>query len=390
MTTERADVAIVGGGIIGLATAWELAGRGRGRSDRKIVVFDRGVPGREASSAAAGMLAPLSEVRDPGAMFSALTASRDQWPDWHRELEEASGREIEFDRSGALVVSLRPSDGPAVEAMAVGAAALGERWEEVESSEADRLVPDFTGPVLRAILLPGEYRVDNVAVCRALVEACRRAGVDVRPGVGVEGIESAGEGSAVTLSNDAGGTVRIDAGAVLLAGGAWSGSIPGLPALPVRPVRGQMLRVDGADWKWNGMVRLASRNYAVRRGPSSVMLGATVEETGFRNHTTPEGVGSLLEVLDRDLPGLRRHGIASTWSGLRPGTPDDLPILGRIAPGVTVASGHYRNGILLAPWTAAEATRILDGHATDGVFPEFSPRRFGVGVPDERPVPAPL
>jgi len=160
----------------------------------------------------------------------------------------------------------------------------------------------------------------------------------------------------------------------VLAAGAWSGRIPGLPPLPVRPVRGQIVLLGGIEWPWSGSLR-RGHSYAVRRGATGLLVGSTLEESGFDKHNTVAGVEELLAFARELLPGTAKARLETTWAGLRPGTPDDLPILGRL-PGwpALAATGHYRNGILLAPWTAREVARLATGKGEE--IAAFSPARF--------------
>jgi glycine oxidase len=168
-----------------------------------------------------------------------------------------------------------------------------------------------------------------------------------------------------------------EAARLVLAAGAWSGRIPGLPALPVRPVRGQMALLGGVQWPWQGSVR-GLHAYAVRRGLTGLLIGSTVEEAGFDAHPTLAGIEDLLSFARRTFPGLAGARLETVWAGLRPGTPDDLPILGPLPgwPAVLAATGHFRNGILRAPWTAREVVRMLGEGGTDAAVSPFSPARF--------------
>lgn len=362
------DVLILGGGIIGLACARELA-----RAGLRVELLERLPAGAEASIAAAGMLSPLAEAPVPGPFFDACRASRNLWGPWVAALEEETGLFIEHDTSGTLLVALDGEEAEHVDRLVAAARELGERADEIDPGVASDWVPDIAPDLRRAVLLPGEHRVDNIQACAILATAARRAGVVLTYGFEAERIERSGDGVRVT----SGGEVR-EAGLLLLAAGAWSGQIAGIPPLPVRPVRGQMLLVGGVGWSWTGSVR-GLHGYAVRRGETGLLIGATVEEAGFFSHTTVDGVGELLAFTRRAFPGLAGARLESTWAGLRPGTPDGLPLIGAI-PGwpVVAATGHFRNGILLAPWTAREVARVV----LDGGSPEsepFSPARFPLG-----------
>lgn len=403
------DILVVGGGIIGLACARELA-----RAGFKVEVLERLPAGAEASLAAAGMLAPMAEAAALAAtpalsalsaasaisatsaisaisatpatpatpsiteagrarLLAACRAARDLWLSWAPALSAETGLSLEHDTSGTLLVALDDKEETWLDRVAVAARQAGELVEEIEGAVLARWVPDVSPGVRRSLLLPGEHRVDNVQACTLLALAARHAGAVLSYGVEVARVERAGLGVRV-LSRGR----EWQAGLLVLAAGAWSGNIPGLPPLPVRPVRGQMLQLGGVDWPWNGSLR-GAHSYAVRRGASRLLVGATVEEAGFAAHNTPAGIESLLRFIRHALPGLEKARLENTWAGLRPGTPDGLPIIGSL-PGwpVLSATGHYRNGILLAPWTAREIARLAASASSE--VPEeagpFAPARF--------------
>jgi glycine oxidase len=355
------EVLVVGGGIIGLACARELA-----RAGMKVELLERLSAGAEASLAAAGMLSPMAETL-PGPLLDACRESRDLWLSWAPSLAEETGLSVEHDASGSLLVALDDEDEIWLDRIAAEAREIGEPVEEIDGSVLSRWVPDVSPGVRRSLLLSGEHRVDNVQACTVLAIAARKAGAVLTYGVEVERIERAGPGvRVVTRDRD------IEAGLLVLAAGAWSGS---LMSLPVHPVRGQMLLLGGVDWPWNGSFR-SQHGYAVRRGATGLLVGATVEEAGFACYNTAGGVESLLRLTKQSLPGLDNARLETIWAGLRPGTPDGLPILGPI-PGwpVIAATGHYRNGILLAPWTAREVARLALSKDLEEAGP-FSPARF--------------
>ncbi len=362
------DVLILGGGIIGLAAARELALRGL-----RVEVVERLPTGAEASMAAAGMLSPLSESTIPGPFLDACRASRDLWGPWVAALEQETGLAIDYDTSGSLLVALSEPEEADLDRIRQTARELGERADEVEIPALRHWVPDITPEARRVLHLPDEHRVDNVQLCAVLSQAARKLGVTIHHDSEVELVEHRRPEGTVLIH---GRHWRKEARLLVLAAGAWSGLIPGLPALPLRPVRGQMLLLGGIGWPWGGSVR-QGHFYAVRRGATGLLIGATVEEAGFDKHNTVEGVESLLAFARRLFPGIGGARLETLWAGLRPGTPDDLPILGRI-PGwpVLAATGHFRNGILLAPWTAREVARLAFGERGGEEIPDFSPQRF--------------
>jgi glycine oxidase len=364
------DVLVVGGGIIGLACARELALGGF-----KVEILERLSAGGEASLAAAGLLSPMAEMSEgvPGPLLDACRASRDLWLSWVPALAEETGLTIEHDSSGSILVALDEREEVWLDRVASSARACGEPVEEIDGSVLSRWVPDASPGIRRSLLLPGEHRVDNVQATTVLSIAARKAGVVITHGAEVARIERAGDGVRLV-----GRDRDWEADLLVMAAGSWSGHIPGIPALPVRPVRGQMLMLGGVDWPWNGSLR-GPHDYVVRRGATGLLVGATVEEVGFASHNTAGGVDRLLRFALHALPGLENARLETTWAGLRPATPDGLPIVGPV-PGwpVLAATGHYRNGILLAPWTAREIARIAQMPAAGGPDEAgpFSPARF--------------
>lgn len=359
------DVLIAGGGIIGLACARELALAGF-----RVELLERLSAGNEASLAAAGMLSPLAEIPTPGPLLDACRASRDLWLSWSPALAGETGLGIEHDTSGTLLVALDEREEAWLDQVAAGARGLGELVEEIDGGALSRWVPDVSPGVRRSLLLPGEHRVDNVQACTVLAIAARKAGAVITHGVEVERIERSGDGVRLVCQDR-----DREAALLVLAAGAWSGHVAGLPPLPVRPVRGQMLLLGGVDWPWNGSLR-GPHGYAVRRGATGLLVGATVEEAGFAAVNTVAGIEELLRFTRHALPGLDRARLETTWAGLRPGTPDGLPLLGWVPRWpVLAATGHFRNGILLAPWTAREIARLATFGPQEETGP-FSPGRF--------------
>jgi glycine oxidase len=370
------DVVVLGGGVIGLACARELAAAGM-----RVELLERLHGGAGASKAAAGMLAPLYDGDSPAPLLAACRASRDLWMHWAPELEDESGIDVDYDRSGALQFALDEADEAALAGTAEAARRIGEPAEEIDVAELGRRTPGVAAGVRRAMCFAGEHRVDNIRVCGALAAAAQRRGVSLRYAVRIDEVQrlAGGGGPAVRVSTHAG---RVDAGLLVLAAGAWSGQVPGLPPLPVRPVRGQMALLGGVGWPWKGISRRRDV-YLVRRGEAELVVGATVEEAGFRSHPTAAGIAGLLDLARQSYPALDEARFEAAWAGLRPGTPDDLPIVGML-PGwpALAATGHFRNGILLAPWTARQIARLAASAPSPAAAGDeeslaaFSPERF--------------
>lgn len=367
MRGNKSDVVVIGAGLIGLVCARALAARGL-----RVTVVDSGEPGRQASWASAGMIAPLAEVPEPGPFFETCRRARDLWASYAPELAAESGFDLDYDTTGALALA---EDGDRLLALEGAANAQHEPSRRLDRAEAEALIPGIAADEGEILLLPGEHRIDNRALCLALIDLLPRLGVDILDGWPVAAIESSPGGVLLRHPNGE----RLAAGTALLAAGAWSGQIAGLPSLPVLPVHGQMLALGGVDWPWLGSVR-GSHFYAVRRQGHRLLVGATAEEIGFSTDTTLGGLAELSGWCRNVFPSLAACPLLEIWSGLRPATPDRLPILGELERGVFVATAHFRNGILLAPWTAEKIAELVTGSPVPDLdhpaLELFSPARF--------------
>jgi glycine oxidase len=369
------SVAVIGAGVIGLAIAWRLAQRGA-----KVTVFDKGAAGSGASHAAAGMLAAHLEAEPREENLVALNrASQDLWPAFAAELEAASGIAVDLRTEGTLLLALTGDDQSRLKHVLAFQKSLGLPLEWLTTAEVRQREPHLTPSISGAIFSPQDHQVDNRAVAAALREAALKAGVTLRENTPVERIMTSN--SRVTGVGIAEEIVSADT--VILAAGAWSRAIAGLPTAslpPVRPVKGQMLalRMDPQAPLLTHVV-WAPGAYLVPRKDGRLLIGATVEEKGFDPNLTAGGQLALLEATWRALPGIEELPIHEMWVGFRPGSRDDAPIIGESAvPGLIYATGHYRNGILLTPVTAeAIATLVLDGKADPRVanfgFERFAP-----------------
>ncbi len=381
----RLDVVVVGGGVIGLSVAWSAAASGR-----SVAVVDP-EPGRGATWAAAGMLAPVAEAAfgEQDLALLNLAASR-AWPGFARDLEAAAGLPVHYRDDGTLVVAGGPSDREATDRVLAFHREMGLPAVRLGARACRDAEPLLAPGVSGGVDLPGDHQVDNRAVAVALETACRAAGVVlVRDRVTRVG-GSQGRVDGVELED--GGHRGSDV--VVLAAGSRSGGVAGLPegwSPPVRPVRGVTVRLRAPE----GVPRLrrtvralvhGRSCYLVPRSDGGLVLGATVEERGFALEVPLGGVADLVEDARRVVPAIDEYVLVEVTPGLRPGSPDNGPIVGTTPiDGLVVATGHYRNGILLAPLTASEVVRLLDARddgvpAAPGPFDAFRPERFTVAV----------
>ncbi len=350
MSGGAPDVAVVGGGLIGCALAAELAGRGV-----DVMVLEKGEPGAEASGAAAGMLTPQSEAHARDAFFDLGIESRGLYPSWVARLSEDTGMDTGYRRCG--FVRCRSGEEPLEDLAwqrALGLTVIEETAESLAGRTGGRLSPEVNG----ASFFPDEAVVDPRLLARAVWLAALRRGARVRTQVAVLGfVLEKGVCRGVETTEG-----RVAAGAVVDAAGAWAAFAGTLPvALPIEPVRGQIVALRLQAPPFDPLVA-GSDVYLVPRPDGTVLLGATVERVGFRKAVTAEAVARLIGAATRLMPSLGDAMFASAWSGLRPATPDALPVLGASpVPGLYFAAGHHRNGILLAPVTATILADLLAG-----------------------------
>ena len=371
--SERAaggEVVVVGGGVIGCSVAYELAARHGAR----VVVLERAVPGAEASSAAAGILGAQIEGAHSGdstspALFSLLLASRARHAELDARLREEVGFGTGHRACGALRVTADEASLDALSRAHLWQRAHGTRVETLDAAALRRLEPALGDVVRGGVHLPDEAQVDPPALLRALQQACAARGVVFRSGILVRGVVVHPLG--VQTSE---GVVRGDA--IVIAAGSWSSLVEGLPAgvRNVRPVRGQIVQVDTRPPIARRIV-VGDDGYVVTRPDGRTLLGSTMEEVGHVKEVTAGGVHDVLSGALRLFPALRTAPISATWSGFRPATPDDRPMLGETSiPRVFVATGHHRNGILLAPETARLLADLVATGTCDRDLAPFSPR----------------
>lgn len=382
------DIGIIGGGVIGLSCAWRLAQGGA-----RVALFERGAVGREASHAAAGMLAAQCEMAHhpprvdgcddaastrAAAMFELCLRSRARYPDFAEELRAATGHDIELDLRGThswlrplgITYIAKNADDIAISAFE------SQRERGLSVAPIDDSIRQWLpgiGDFQHAFYLADEGAVDNRKLVAALHEAASRAGVSLHENTEVRGVQSDDFGARIKTAQE-----TFSCGQVLLCAGAWSGQLP-TPLAPllrgVQPIGGQMLCLK-SDL---GTVLYSSDVYLVPRRDGRLLVGATIEAPGFRGQNrgdaTVAGTRQLLRAACELLPELKDAPLLNSWAGLRPGTPDGLPILGKTpVKNLFVATGHYRNGILLTPQTAQIMARCL--LQNEDAPPAFSVERF--------------
>jgi glycine oxidase len=347
------DVIVIGGGIIGLSLSIALHKRGL-----RVLVVERGEPGREASHAAAGMLADCT-IETPADLQPLATASARMYPEFVHELQDESGINIDLRDDGTLLF-LPPEHLPPEFRTEYP---LRAPLAELEPALADTKVP--------AIFLK-ERSVDPRALVAAALKAAKHRGVDIASGTTVTEVLLS-DGQAIGVRTD---RTHYSAPSVVNCAGAWAGNFPA-HGFPTRPVKGQMLAVACTQ---HNVVRHVIRTpevYLVPRSDGRILIGSTLEEAGYDKRTDADTILRLHQAAIRLVPALGQARILEAWAGLRPGTPDDLPILGATGtPGYFVATGHFRDGILLTPATAHTMAQVITGTDPDYDISKFSPMRF--------------
>ncbi len=370
---------MIGAGVIGLSCAWRAAERGL-----RVTVLDREHPGSGASGVAAGMVAPLGEAtwgEEAGLGFAIDSAA--SWPGFAEELTEASGLDVAFRRRGALHLALDRDEAEELRRRHELQRSLGLAADWLRPSECRAIQPGISpsaGPGVSAL---DDGEVDPSRVIEALLAALANAGANILNGVEVCGL--LGDERLVSGVRTTDGR-EFPGGSVLLATGAWSGSLDWLPAtaqLPVRPVKGQILTLQGpaADPVCERLI-VTERVYLVPRPDGRLLIGATVEDRGFDTSVTAGGVYELLREAYRVFPEVSELELIATRAGLRPASPDNLPLIGSAGPdGLLVATGHWRNGVMLSPATAEAIAGLVAGEQPSADLSAFDPRRF-TGVAD--------
>ncbi len=394
-SSESFDAVFVGGGVIGLASAWRAAQAGA-----RVLVLERAEPPAGATNVAAGMLAPVGELSfGERELLAMMLAAAELWPDFVAELEAASGVETGYRRNGALDVALDRDEAGELRRRHDLQLELGLEAEWLTPRRCRELEPGLTSAFAGGVLAPGDASVDPRRLALALAAALREAGGELRTGTEVVdgvwdgkrlvGVRTAPTGTNHPDTSDAcnpmGNKRRGDevrAGVVVLCNGAWSGLTAWLPEEarpPVRPVKGEVIELRPRDGEPPPAGRniASERIYLVPRTDGRLIVGATQEERGFDTTVTAGGVHELLREAYRVLPDVAEMELAGMIAGLRPGSPDNLPIVGRGAvDGLVLATGHFRNGILLTPLTAEAVAATLAATEPPAALTAADPSRF--------------
>jgi len=365
----KSDVIIVGGGVIGLATAWRTAQLGH-----SVTVVDPN-PGGAASHTAAGMLAPVTELHYEGRDLLALNLeSARRYPGFVADLRDATGLDVGYRECGTVQAAWDAADLADLRALQAFQESLGVRSEMLTSRELRAVEPALAAGLPGGLFAVGDHQVDNRALVTALMSAAEAAGVTVIR----RSVARIDEGAGVAL--DTGET--LTAGIVVLAAGAWSRGIEGLTAAPpVRPVKGQTVRLSAQPDLVHQVVRGSVRGnpvYIVPRANGDLVIGASSEEAGFDLRARTGAVYELLRDAQTLIPELSEAEFVEVSTSVRPGSPDNAPLLGQSeVDGLIYATGHYRNGILLTPVTADEIAALIDTGTASEIIAPFHPARAG-------------
>jgi glycine oxidase len=360
------DVIVIGGGIIGLSIARELAGR------KSVLLLDRGPTGQGTSRAAAGMLTPLSEADDQGPFFQLCRQSCAMYDGFVEELKKESGLDVAYSTEGLLTLASSEASAATLRRRYEWQRQAGFGVELLSAGDIQKMEPLVTAPIVNALFLPDERSIAPRRLVDSVRESCSQRGVEIRTGVHVDAISP----NTVHFAH-----TTMQASSIIIASGVWSSEFDGVkPRIPVSPRKGQILSLGMPKGAFRRMIRWG-HSYFVPRSTGELVVGATDEDVGFDLAVTAAGLGRLLVDAQAISSHVGPYPILETWTGLRPATPDGLPILGASAvPGVYYATGHYRNGVLLAPITAAIVADLVEGRRPSVNIEPYSPSRFELHV----------
>jgi glycine oxidase len=351
----NSDVVVIGGGIIGCSAALRLAQAGA-----KVTLLDRGEIGQEASSAAAGMLAPQGEMIEPAAFSELCLKSRDLYPQFAAEVEELSGEHVGYRTDGTLLVGIGDEECHELRETHEIQTRRGLPLDLLTGDEARRRVPGLAPDIRVALFVPGDHWLDNVSLMSALAKACAKLAVSIHPHSEVVKLNARdGRVESVTV-RDNGAASEVSGEQFILAAGCWSRQLAASAGLELdlQPCHGQMMEFE-TPVDVPHVIR-AGKHYIVPRAGRRAVVGTTAEYTGYEKAVTGEGLRSILQGVSRIAPMVKDFRLLRTWSGLRPDTRDHLPVIGTgDLTNLVFATGHFRNGILLAPATAQLVSELV-------------------------------
>ena len=366
------DVLIVGGGTIGLGIGFELVRRGT-----PVTIFERDKAGRGTSYQAAGMLAPDAEIEfEERELYDLNRESLRRWPDFAQCVETASGQSVDYRDEGTLIVADDRDSAEALERLYTFQQEQGLNVEWLTGEEAKEIEPFVAPRLSAAVYAPSDHQVDNRRLIDALRVAFEAEGGTLHEDTPIDAVVPDSEAPAVRTTDGE----QVVGGRIVVAAGVWSRELDGLTpdaTPPVRPVKGQMIQMRRKrPFDLQHVVR-GPEAYLAPKSDGRIVMGATSEERGFDTTVTAGGLYDLLEGGWEVVPGIRDLPVDETWAGLRPASRDHAPLLGETSvPGVVMATGHYRHGILLTPITAEEIARLIRTGETSDWLQPFSPRRF--------------
>lgn len=364
-------IVVLGGGIVGLSIAYEC-----GRRGHQVTVLEKTNCGGQASGAAAGMLAPFSEIdEDPDDFFRLCLASLRLYPTWQEEVKAISKRQFEFRNTGTLHCIYHEADMLLLESRRRWQGEFGAKAEIVEASQLEKLEPELSKEIIAAMYYPEESHVYAPDYVKALEEACRNLGVEIYEQLEEVHISEWREGISLTSKDG-----QIFTGErLVIANGAWSKELEETFELtiPVYPIRGQICAYEIPVSKINHLI-FTSQGYLVEKQNGTIVNGASEDIAGFNTTVTEKGIQRLTNWNKHILPFLEQMTPFHTWAGLRPATQDGFPLIGALAsaPHVVFATGHYRNGILLSPITGTVVADIIEGKVERTPLVDFAPERF--------------
>lgn len=371
--SSRPDVLVIGGGVMGCAVAWRLAQAGV-----SVTVLERALPGAEASTKAAGMLAVQGEADEVGPFLDLCLASRARWGDFAGEVGSASGVDVALSLRGILYPIGAADEVDAMRSRAAWQRAQGMAVEVVTGAEMRALEPSLSEELEAGLFAPADGQVSPPLLNRALHRAAEAAGVIFRCGVVAASVEVC-DGRAHGVRDTEGRT--MSAGAVVVAGGAWTSLLDGvgIPEGAVQPARGQLMALRAARPVVKRPVFMGGLGYALPTPDGRTLVGSTMERVGFERAVTLQGVDHMGNVARRLVPALKDAAVEDVWCGFRPWTPDELPLMGPCeTAGLHVAAGHFRSGILLAPITGEAVAQAVLGEATAVDLAPFLPGRLSL------------